>query len=267
MILLRREAGLPRGLWTSDLVMKQFHFCNVFRCDDRVSAAVLSLSKKWQDPWRASLIGRLINRYNTILELHNLEQPAKPEEMMSFIERFRLNTNAYRLPTPLGLNQAKGVVLMYEQGQGLGPEILAKEDVPSALKAMGNSVKFLGKFLGYQVVLDLIELKAFGPSFRDDWAYPGPGCSRGAARMMGIAIQGDWEIRDAISYKAEVTQEVMSQLLAASRDSLNWNPSWRPWTIHEVEGWLCEYDKWARRKNEESAGGRKFKGPFGQNTA
>lgn len=261
LIHMRRSAGREREAWTADPVFQRYHFCNVFRCDDRVSGTILSLARAWGDPWRAALAGRLVNRHGTVLRMHDLGRPAEPGELRQLIKEHGLNTNAYRLNTPLGLNNLEGVVLMYERGQALGPQVLSSADVLAAMEAMGQ-VERLGAFVRYQIVLDLIEMNVFGPRFSDDRAFPGLGAGRGAMRMLGREISGSWEVRRSETYDESLVQGIMSQLLILSRRPENWPRPWRPWTIHEVEGWLCEYDKYARRANNESAGGRRFKGPY-----
>jgi len=85
-------------------------------------------------------------------------------------------------------------------------------------------------------------------------------------RLLGKQLSGSWEERSVNRpeiTEPQVVQAVMQHLLESSKDSHNWPSHWRPWTIHEVEGWLCEYDKWARRHYNESQGGRKFRGRYG----
>ena len=265
-ILLNRRAGMPRDQWTSDPVMRSHHFCNVFRCDDRVSLAVLRLAERWGDSWCAALVGRLINRYETLTALSLGEAPS-PNEFRQFAQVFGLNTNAYRLNTPLGLNNLEGLVAMYRDGRELGEAVQAQRNVPDALAVMGQ-VKRLGGFTGYQIGLDLIEVGFFGSDFVDDWAWPGPGAGRGVARLLGHVISGSWEERRLACWgqkkeNLDLQHEVMTLLLQQAQDDCNWPHEWRAWTIHEVEGWLCEYDKWARRHFNESAGGRKYKGQYG----
>lgn len=255
MILERRQAGLPRGHWTQDPVFRDRYFCNVFRCDDRVSAQILNLACRWQDPWHACLAGRLVNRSETLEQFAMLNRPATTEEFSEVTAGFGVNTNAYRINTPLGLNNLEGIWLMYQEGRHRGSHFLSQKDIPAALSTMADLR--LGGFVGYQIVLDLIELQAFPAGFKDDWAWPGIGAERGARRAIGHKLSPDWK-RRRNAPMIEITG-IMHQLL--ERSLIHWPSHWRAWTIHEVEGWLCEYDKWARYTNGESAGGRKFKGP------
>jgi hypothetical protein len=249
-MLLRRQAGWPREEWTTDPVFRSHHFCNVFRRDDRVSGAVLRLSIAWGDCWAAALAGRLVNRHETIELLATLTHRASPFQLAEAIFRCGINTQAYRLNTPLGLNNHGGVVSLYERNLPLGPGVL---DTPGG---------YLAGFVGYQIRLDLLEMQV--PDTKDRlWA--GPGCWRGAERLLGRKPDGDWRVRsikrnDGRKDQSEV-EAVMFTLLAHAPN--NWPLSWRPWTTHEVEGWLCEYDKWARRHYNESARGRKYKGVYG----
>ncbi len=51
---------------------------------------------------------------------------------------------------------------------------------------------------------------------------------------------------------------VIASLLKQSKDPANWPFTHIPWNIHDCEGWLCEYDKWARHAYEAAPTGRKY---------
>ena len=256
-ILLRRQAGLPRDQWTQDPVFRSHHFCNVFRSDDRVSQMIIRLTKRL-GRFNAALTGRLINRYET------LDMILKGETIREAMAACGINTNAYRLNTPLGLNKAEGLHVMMNEAQLRRDRVLTALSIPAALAVLGE-VSCLGGFVGYQIILDLIELGAFSSDFVDDWCWAGPGAGRGAMRLLGQKPSGSWMDRSVWGRPEdkhpELVQAVMSHLLTQA--PANWPTAWRPWTIHEVEGWLCEYDKWARRTFNESPGGRRFKGRYG----
>lgn len=101
-IKLRKDAGLPRPEWTTDPLLSKYHFCNVFRADDRVSRAVRALADAWEDPVAAVLQGRLANREGTVMALAHHRYPATVERFMSACLDHGINTNAYRLNTPEG---------------------------------------------------------------------------------------------------------------------------------------------------------------------
>lgn len=71
-IKLRKDAGLSRPEWTTDPLLSKYHFCNVFRADDRVSRAIRELAGRW-DPWPAVLLGRLCNKEATVRAMGDIQ--------------------------------------------------------------------------------------------------------------------------------------------------------------------------------------------------
>lgn len=264
-ILLNRQAGRPWP-WTDDVHLQTRQFCNVFRSDDKTSQAVARLAGRI-GPFHGAVVGRLINKPET-LDLISYLRDVRPA-----VEARGLNTNAYRLNTPLGLNQAEGLYLMMDAARPKLIRIHLAKNIPEALRVL-REVPCLGGFVGYQVALDLVEFGFFVPDFVDDWTYPGLGADRGAATLLGRREDTfrhgveTWQNRKrpgpeklaTTDLKTLQTQAVIRQLLVDSRDPSRWPWVDRPWSIHEAEGQLCEYDKYVRCLSG-SMGGRRFRAP------
>lgn len=266
---LRRDAGLPWEAWTEDPLLRHYHFCNVFRWDDRASRAIERWARSSGDPYRAAVLGRIVNKASTIDALAELPC-AGPEDLLRLGRELGVNTNAYRLNTPLGLNNIDGMAVMADRALQLRDAVMAEGDIPSALETLGAVgtplMTFLSGFVGYQVILDLVELGAVRPDFDSSWSFPGPGAARGALMLTGMDPSGDWitrqaEMRRHEAQNADTVQAVMRRLMRESTSPDNWPWQNRPWTIHEVEFMLCEFDKYKRKSGAEKVSGRRYRGP------
>lgn len=246
-IRLRRAAGEPAP-WTRDELFANRHFCNVYRKHDKTTVEIYRLLNA--DVNRANvpataLCLRLINRYESFMFAGH----RGPLGIVEFKELSqKLNTNAYRINTPLGLNSHAGVFMLIDDiwdNRAVINQTI--EDAPSVREAWANIhlASGVSDFIRYQAILDLRGIGAFAGK-QDDWAYAGMGARRGLARITGQDVAVGWTSNDYRNYhhslKDEWTQEVM-QAITAQAQAL-WGRG--PWGIHETEGWLCEYDKYER---------------------
>lgn len=262
-IKLRKDAGEPRP-WTQDRLLQRYHFCNVFRVDDRVSQAIHALAAKWQ-PWPAVVLGRLCNKEATIQAMGNvgLGLLLAPEFRL-VCRQHGINTNAYRLNTPAGLNSVDGLVELVERTLPLGIWVQDAADIPDALKRLGP---YLNGFVGYQIILDLVDLGWFPSTFDSSFAWPGPGAVRGALRVAGIPFDDQWESRARRGLftpeQLAVYHRVLAHLHRKAGEERYWPWVERPWSIHEVEFMMCEYDKYTRKgpalERGERVSGRLYK--------
>lgn len=267
-IKLRKDAGEPRP-WTQDRLLQRYHFCNVFRVDDRVSRAIHALADAWSDPFQAVLQGRLCNKEATILALgQRCRYPATSTPFGDICREQGINTNAYRLNTPLGLNNVDGLVALLKRANTDRPELReelqAAPNVPAALRCLGP---YLNGFVGYQIVLDLVDLGWFPSTFDSSFAWPGPGAVRGALRVAGIPFDDQWESRARRGLftpeQLAVYHRVLAHLHRKAGEERYWPWTERPWSIHEVEFMMCEYDKYTRKgpalERGERVSGRLYK--------
>lgn len=151
-----------------------------------------------------------------------------------------------------------------ERALGLGLWVREATDIPDALTRLGP---YLNGFVGYQMVLDLVDLGWWPEGFDSSWSWPGPGAARGAVLITGGELSDRWEERSVQrSERGDTTrlQRVMQHLLRRAGEERFWPWQERPWTIHEVEFMLCEYDKYCRKLPKVLAGekvsGRLYRG-------
>lgn len=94
-IYTKRSRGVPREQWTSDPILMEYRFCNVFRELDRVTIWV---RKSWRDKysrhpnlWFAMCVARQINWPDTLAEAGFPDGPMKRE---AAIENMRVLLSA-----------------------------------------------------------------------------------------------------------------------------------------------------------------------------
>lgn len=245
-IRLRRYAGDPAP-WTADQVMARGRFCNVWREHDKTSRVILQVLGKYEPEQRPALtIGlRLINRFVTLAQFNPLS-PLKEE-----LDRLRavgVNTNAYRLNTPLGLNNKAGLALLTQRALDNSPALWEalcssrsfRQYMEASMKATG-----LSTFIAYQAALDLRDLR-MTEHMTDDWAYPGPGCIRGLLRLDRDDVPTHWLGHNYRNPDRLVRGRDLQAEMTRLSDRARADLGWERWSIHETEGWLCEYDKYER---------------------
>lgn len=222
-------------------------FCNVWREHDKTSVVILDILRRHKPQVRPALaVGlRLINRHATLLDFRHGE-PLRQE--LGRLVSVGINTNAYRINTPLGLNNKTGVLLFLDRAQEAHSALAAVANQAVSFRQLHAEVQALsglGSFIAYQALLDLRDLSMLRT--KDDWAYPGPGAARGLARLAGTYKEARW---DAKEYRLDsrtnsAAPELVDRLLELTpvlREILGWDR----WSVHETEGWLCEWDKYER---------------------
>lgn len=272
-IKLKRDSGAPKP-WTDHPFMKQFHLCNVFRDDDAVSQYVMKelLPSHPGQEWSLVVTSRLINNEHSLkaLDLNAID-----------LSRVSLNTSAYKLNTPLGLNSRAGIMELIVKAKlkNWAPETTL-EGAWRSLTSFG-----LSAFIAYQAAHDLkgSALPAV-PLDADDWTFMGIGAERGALRLRGHDLiqwytaqgfkkQEDGTRPDALPGGARIKKalrelegseawavDAAKELLALSGLDELWPLSWPAWHLGEAEHMLCEFDKLSRWRQIGPAGARRFRG-------
>ncbi len=258
-IFLRKEKGLPREQWTTDPVLKEFSFCNIFREDDRTTKffrdTVREPLRNSPDVLVATIAWRWFNRIETC-RLVSLDDWAwgDTSAMRSLLADVRpLVTGAYVIKTPNGMNKLEGILSCIERVKLEAPRLIEQLEQGMTLQELHADlmlIPYLGPFMAYEIVTDLRHtyLLENAPDI-DSWASAGPGCCRGA----GWVNSGN---PDEFSYGSRKSQttvlKMMNTILWESVKHWDWPD--RPWEMREVEHTLCEYDKYRRAQ-----GGQRLK--------
>lgn len=258
---LRKEAGQPRP-WTTDPLLNKYHFCNVHRKADKTSRVIQELicaQPDFHGRLSAAILGRLINRAGTIVSCWEVR-----EDPGSLVVRMRekgVNTNAYRLNTPKGLNNLEGLAELIVEPRASLSERLERSTSLRQAHSEINKEPFIRGFVGYQIVLDLFDTGSWPEGFDGDWALAGPGACRGMMWLMGMVMDYDWTSAGFRADKGVFLQRMvplMKQLTAVIGE--DWPRDWEPFSVHETEFMLCELDKWVRKQEATKPSGRIYKG-------
>jgi hypothetical protein len=265
-IKLKRDAGRPRP-WTEDPILAKYHFNNVFRGDDKTTQVILEVLQEAPDgveQVRRAVLCRLINKASTI-------RPALaargrgPDSLLACLQNDGINTQAYRINTPRGLNNLQGIVeLGWDPPHSLYGQLSSTTQVRSLkdAHAVMRQYPFLVGFIGYQILLDLLAVGFWWPSFDASWVLAGPGAERGLRLLQGQPVDYDWQGGDFRRERRPSFMRSVPGLLADLTERLmqDWPAEWPPLTVHETEFMLCELDKYTRKLGAARPSGRLYRG-------
>lgn len=244
-VKLRRDAGQPYP-WTTDSVLTDFRFCNVFREDDKTTVwfreNVRELLRDYPD---RALFATLAFRWFNRIEVGELIKDQLLGEWSSDEVRSRLRytrpvvTGAYMIRTPAGMDKLDGVLWYIDNAIGANREdfnnVLQTTTLEQAWRAL-QPIAGMGPFLAYEVVSDMRYtcLLEQAPDIMT-WANPGPGAVRGLTWVWGKKVMPTMQL------------DAMRDLLHRSLRS--WPKEWPRWDMRTVEHTLCEFDKYKRGWN------------------
>lgn len=251
-IRLRREEGLPKDRWTDDPVFKTGRFCNVWGQYDKTSVIIHDIlrSAPLELKYPMSLALRLINHPRSLSSWSWDEASRDIRDHLRSVVYRGIHTNAYRINTPLGLNNREGVLLLQDRalqnltGFSMDGSVRFSELHKTLKEKTGTT-----DFITFQAALDLRYLGYSGDVI-DDWTYIGVGAVRGAKAVLGEPVQAEtWKRTAGGAWWSGRTDRNTADLKRA--EGIIWEITERPqingpWSVHETEGWLCEFDKYER---------------------
>ena len=266
-VYVRRRNG-HSWPWTTDPILQQYRFCNVFRELDVVTrwfrewATTYISTEHADDPvqhLRSAVIFRYLNRVETGQELlYPITHPMPLGDMLDYVEsvlrrmvaeRRQILGAAYMIKTPVGQDKVTGLLEVWRgvlsKEQSIVNEIKAAGTLKAATSILASHW-FCGPFMAYEIVTDLrwTPLLNTAPDIMT-WANPGPGAARGAGRVIGgPATHFN---RSSLNDLAMI-HNIMSDLLEMSTRPEMWSPEWPRWEMRDVEHTLCEFDKYERAR-------------------
>lgn len=264
-IKLRRDRGLEPP-WTEDPILQKYHFCNVFRKDDKTSVAIMERCRRaesYSDQLMESVVGRYINRPDSLEMLPEDWLYWNKRQFREWLDTIKLNINAYKIHTPIGINNRNGITDLIFR------ELERSEDTTrSLLKASGFRAAWnilqdrIYPFAGYQIALDLLETDFWPDSFQGyDWTHVGTGAWRGILLMVSQPDDYESWYKKHDSGCPTNLKPDMYKAIETIRDEMQerWPSKWPTFTIHETQFMLCEYDKYVRKSSGRTTG-RIFRG-------
>jgi hypothetical protein len=270
-IYLARMTG-GAAPWTNDPILQKYKFTNVYRELDRVTVWVReNIREPHADHphlWFMLCIARQINWPPTLRALMDAPGEAWPDEYGDW--DWRKAMKVMRGLAAKGHKVYTGAYMLTANGGGLLNKVPGKFDKPEltcklvlngvwkarnelapllgttmegAVAALNGKHVGFGGFMAYEVVCDLRHTRYLrnAPDTRT-WAHAGPGAKRGLNRLLGRGAKE----RPFLSSAAAVG--AMRHLLWKIEPDWPYEPRLE---LREIEHSLCEYDKYARAKNEE----------------
>lgn len=260
-ILLKRRSG-AKPPWTSDPILQTYKFCNVFRNDDRVTNWIHTnwLHPHADDPWLWFAMG-MARYFNWPPTLEGLGYPHTWDrwEIRSKLETWanegrKIYSEAYTIaPGPVGVEKYKwvvhGVLEPYRKG-GRPPKM---GETLEEYHAFLTKFQGIGDFIAYEIVCDLRwSYPLCNANDIYSWGNPGPGAVRGLNRLLGRNLKGTPNRRQCLMEMRQILDTLNSS------DLLPKDLFPKPLELRDVEGLLCETDKYLRIFNGEGTTRAKF---------
>ena len=243
IVYLRRQNGVQYP-WTSDAILTEFSFCNVYRELDRVTEWI---RVNWREPYAdhknlpfAMSVARQINWPDTLEEI-GFPETWEPEKVKSIMQARKdrgekVYTGAYMLTGTLGGTKIEQTVDKILTPLYAHHPHMITWSLQDTWKGYLQHKGFSG-FMAYEVVTDLRHTKWL--STAEDimtWANPGPGAKRGLNRIHLRELEQTVK-KDQLNFE-------MKQLLDYSPDYLEGHM--QPLEMRDIEHCLCEFDKYER---------------------
>lgn len=254
-IRLNKEVERNPQPWTDDPILQKFKFCQVFREEDRTTRW---FKRHIRNPWRddpevlmATVIFRWFNFIETgrTLIRHNLHiEWDRKKAIEEITKQDKWVTGAYIVKTPNRMDKVTGVAEcishMWSDREKLVERILATKSLEKSWEIL-RDYPYMGPFMAYEVITDLRHTYLLQDA--EDiltWANAGPGAMRGLNRLAGRDLD--------FCRRTHPWNDEMRNLWEISRERLNPNLiDLNRFEMREIEGGLCEFDKYSRILNEE----------------
>lgn len=254
-IRINKEVLQHEPPWTDDLILQKFKFCQVFREEDRTTRWFKRhIRNVWRDDpevLMATVIFRWFNFIETgrTLVRHNLHiEWDRKKAIEEITKQDQWITGAYIIKTPNRMDKVTGVAEcishMWGDREKLVDQILATESLEKSWEIL-RDYPYMGPFMAYEVITDLRHTYLLRDA-KDilTWANAGPGAMRGLNRLAGRDLD--------FSRRTHPWNDEMRNLWEISRERLNSNLiDLSRFEMREIEGGLCEFDKYSRILNEE----------------
>jgi len=248
--------------WTDDPILQEFKFCQVFREDDRTTRW---FAKHIREPLRddpkvlmATVIFRwfnLINTGRTLLEHDLLLNWDRKKAIEEITKQPKWITGSYIIKTPNRMDKVTGVAecishMWSDRNYLISALLTCVANEESSLEDTWNLLRdypYMGPFMAYEVVTDL-RWTHFLENADDilTWANAGPGAMRGLNRLTGRDLSFSQRSHD---WNKEMND--LYDVMVKESPRIWFNRKDLPYEMREIEGGLCEFDKYSRILKDE----------------
>ena len=251
-IRLQKEVSQLPPPWTNDSILQEYKFCQVFREDDRTTRwfreHIREPMKNSPDVFMATVIFRWFNWIptgRTLIEHGLLKRWDRKKAIEEITKQPKWITGAYIIKTPNGMDKVTGVAEcishMWQDREYLAKEIVKTKSLEDTWTLL-RDYPYMGPFMAYEVVTDLRHTYLLENA--EDvltWANAGPGAMRGLNRLTGRELGYSKRSHDWVGEMQELYKIVQTRLPAhiLQRNDMKYE-------MREIEGGLCEFDKYSR---------------------
>ena len=251
-IRLQKEVSQLPPPWTNDSILQEYKFCQVFREDDRTTRwfreHIREPMKNSPDVFMATVIFRWFNWIptgRTLIEHGLLKRWDRKKAIEEITKQPKWITGAYIIKTPNGMDKVTGVAEcishMWQDREYLAKEIVKTKSLEDTWTLL-RDYPYMGPFMAYEVVTDLRHTYLLEDA--EDvltWANAGPGAMRGLNRLTGRELGYSKRSHDWVGEMQELYKIVQTRLPAhiLQRNDMKYE-------MREIEGGLCEFDKYSR---------------------
>jgi hypothetical protein len=266
----RRIAGEP-GPWTSDPILREFKFCNVYRAADRVSQYMIRDVCYHDEPctdedrlfqitafrtfsktgtWQT--VRDILGRYPVLDDL------ADGSFGNALDQARQRNGGLYTGAFILCATDAYGQSAKHRNHVELFRHMFLHDQLGRRLRAVGSlravhellhGYPLMGDFMSYQTTIDLNYSALIGFS-ENEFTQPGPGALRGIKKV--FEDPGDYTPAEIVRWMTEQQHDEFARL------GLLFTGLWgRPLHAIDCQGLFCETDKYCRQAAPELASARK----------
>ena len=256
-IRIKKESAVLSPPWTDDPILQEFKFCQVFREDDRTTrwfrTHIREAMRNEEDVLMATIIFRwfnLIETGRTLIDHDLLRKWNRKKAIYEITKQPKWITGAYIIKTPNGMDKVTGVAECVSHIWKAREYILSRlhenlakgESSLEATWLILRDYPYMGPFMAYEVVTDLRHTYLL-ENANDimTWANAGPGAMRGLNRLTGRPLDYSRKSHPWCEEMQDLFEQV-KKILAPSiifRNGANYE-------MREIEGGLCEFDKYSR---------------------
>jgi hypothetical protein len=264
LLAIVKASGLPKP-WTSDTILQQYRFCNVYRELDTVTQWIAThwrpAHRRDPDVWFSMVIARLVNTPSTLAALPmmgwdaerfvgTLDKLAARGDKV-FSSAYIVSTNGRAMPKPLYLAE-QVLTPLWDKRDHYRPRF---KDTLESFHTRLTGAQGMGSFMAAQVVADVKNHRSSTLAVAPDWltwAAPGPGSIRGLARV----VYGDHEKK----VPASDFLKCINDLQAYINPRLQPRKGFFAVCAQDLQNCLCEFDKYERVRLGQGKPRQKYAG-------
>jgi hypothetical protein len=276
-IYLRRAAGEP-GPWTTDPILLEGRFCNIFRELDTVTIWIdQNIRQPYADHphlWFMLAVARYINWPDTLRYLMDDAEPGcwpseegfTPAKLTAALEEYaaqgnKVYTGAYMIraesdPSKEWYSWSKHryiaeIVLgrLWEDRERFATELEKPGQTLEGAWKLFQEPRYVGwgPFMAYEVVTDLRHTRYLreAPDIFT-WANAGPGAIRGLNRLYGRDLNAKPRPKQTNAEMIKLMQELNALDFLGFNETFGPPNGWPRFEARDIEHTLCEFDKYER---------------------